>query len=122
MPDLVVCQGAPREADQAVAMDRARVPQAFRLTDGHLGRQAVSARGDGRADHCAELRRIAEGLPADDDEYPRAFRIGPGEVGDPAQAPAPHGRTWYSSTSAISAFSLAACFQSSAASRAWSAT
>ena len=90
----VVGQGGLGQTDQAVAVNCARVLQAFRLADGHLGRQAVPAGGYRRADHRAVVCRVAEDLPADDDEDPGAFGLSPGGMGDPVQIAAPHGRTW----------------------------
>ena len=88
----VVRQGVLGQADQAVAMDRTRMLQAFRLPDRHLGPQAVSAGGHGRAGYGAILFRVAEDVSADDEEHPRAFWVGAGRMGDAVQVSTPHGR------------------------------
>ena len=117
----VVGQDTLRQTDEAVAVNGAHVFQAFRWTDRDLGSETCMAGRHGCADRCAVLHRIAEHLSADDNEDSGPFGVSPGRVWNPIQVPASHDRAWYSSTSAISAFSAAACFRSSAASRAWSA-
>lgn len=117
----VIGQDTLRQTDEAVAVNGAHVFQAFRWTDRDLGSETCMAGRHGCTDRGAVLHRIAEHLSADDNKDSGPFGIGPGRVRYPIQVPASHDRTWYSSTSAISAFSAAACLRSNAASRAWSA-
>lgn len=89
----VVGEGAFRKADQAIAMDGARALQSLRLADRDLGAEAVTTRGNGRADDGAVFGCVAEHLPADNNEYPGSLGLCAGGVGDAVQVSASHGMT-----------------------------